>query len=104
MELIPLFAAALVTSALFSWFNHRFIKLPTAIGVLLVALGLSLGLLALQALGGQFQESGQLRHGFVAGCRRAADRVHENGGQLDGAGLPAPRRTAGGVIWCSGHG
>jgi len=51
LELIPLFSAALVTAALFSWVNHRFIRLPTAIGVLIVALGMSLGMFGLQALG-----------------------------------------------------
>lgn len=56
MELIPLFAAALVTAALFSWFNHRFIKLPTAIGVLLVALAMSLGLSALHWIGWEVRE------------------------------------------------
>ena len=57
MELIPLFSAALVTAALFSWLNHRFIKLPTAIGVLLVALGMSLGLSVLQWLGWDVRSS-----------------------------------------------
>lgn len=51
MDLIPLFSGALVTAALFSWVNHRFIKLPTAIGVLLVALAMSAGLSLLQLVG-----------------------------------------------------
>jgi CPA1 family monovalent cation:H+ antiporter len=41
----------LTTAAVLAWVNHRWVKLPTAIGVLLVALAMSLGLTALDALG-----------------------------------------------------
>lgn len=41
----------LVTAALLAWVNHRFVGLPTAIGVLLIALGMSVGLSVLDALG-----------------------------------------------------
>ena len=51
MDLIPLLSAILVTTALFAWVNHRFLSLPTTIGVLVIALVMSLGLLALDALG-----------------------------------------------------
>jgi CPA1 family monovalent cation:H+ antiporter len=51
MDAFPLLSLALVTAAVFSWVNHRFIRLPTAVGVLLVALAISLSLIALDAMG-----------------------------------------------------
>jgi len=48
-------AAALITlAALFSWLNHRFIRLPTTIALLLFSLGASLGVIALGKLGIHF--------------------------------------------------
>src|SRR5438105_4081674 len=45
-------AAALITlAALFSWLNHRYIRQPASIALLLFSLALSLGLLALGRLG-----------------------------------------------------
>ncbi|GAB4216773.1 MAG: hypothetical protein Fur007_17460 [Rhodoferax sp.] len=44
-------AICLVITALLAYFNHRFIKMPTSIGVMLTALGLSLGLVALDSIG-----------------------------------------------------
>jgi Na+:H+ antiporter len=55
-------AALLITlTALFSWLNHRYVRLPGTIGVLSVALVLSLGLVALGRLG-----LGGLAHGAEA--------------------------------------
>ena len=45
MRLFDIIAALITLSALFSWFNHRFLKLPTAIGLMLIALLASLTLL-----------------------------------------------------------
>ena len=45
MSLFNIIAALITLSALFSWFNHRFIRLPTAIGLMLIALLASLALL-----------------------------------------------------------
>ncbi|MEM7309927.1 MAG: sodium:proton antiporter [Planctomycetota bacterium] len=56
MDLFPLFSAVLATAALFSWLNHRFIKLPTTIGVMLIALVMSLGLIALNLVGVEVRE------------------------------------------------
>jgi CPA1 family monovalent cation:H+ antiporter len=48
-------AALLVTlAAVFSYLNHRLIRLPTTIGLMAVSLSLSLGLIALGKLGAQF--------------------------------------------------
>ena len=47
MELFPLFSAVLVVAALFSYLNHRFLKLPTTIGVMVISMVVSLGLLLL---------------------------------------------------------
>ena len=45
-------AALLISlTALFAWLNHRFVRLPSAIGVMGIALVLSLGLVALGRLG-----------------------------------------------------
>ena len=44
-------AICLVITALLAYINHRFIKMPTSIGVMLTALGLSLGLVALDSMG-----------------------------------------------------
>jgi CPA1 family monovalent cation:H+ antiporter len=45
MQLFHIIAILITLSALFSWFNHRFLKMPTAIGLMLIALLLSLALL-----------------------------------------------------------
>ena len=39
-------ALLLTLAALFSYFNYRFLKLPTTIGVMMMALALSLALIA----------------------------------------------------------
>ena len=45
-------AALLITlAALFSYVNHRFLRIPTTIGIMIISLVLSLGLLVLHALG-----------------------------------------------------
>jgi CPA1 family monovalent cation:H+ antiporter len=50
-SVFALLSAALVTAAAFSWANHRFIGLPTTIGVLLISLAMSLGLHLLALVG-----------------------------------------------------
>ncbi len=51
MELIKLIAIVLSLSAAFSYVNFRFIGLPTTIGVMIIALVVSLGLILLDSLG-----------------------------------------------------
>jgi CPA1 family monovalent cation:H+ antiporter len=51
MSVFQVFALLLTLTALFSYLNYRFIKLPTTIGVMLIALIASLGLIALQYFG-----------------------------------------------------
>jgi monovalent cation:H+ antiporter, CPA1 family len=51
MSVFQVFASLLTLTALFSYLNYRFIKLPTTIGVMLIALVASLGLVALQYFG-----------------------------------------------------
>lgn len=51
MDLIQTFAALITLAALFSYINHRFIKLPTTIGLLVISLVLSVSLIALGKLG-----------------------------------------------------
>ncbi len=50
MRLLNLIAILLTLSALFSYVNHRYLRLPTTIGVMLIALVLSLVLLGLDAI------------------------------------------------------
>ena len=47
MRLLNLIAILLTLSALFSYINHRYLRLPTTIGVMLIALVLSLILIGL---------------------------------------------------------
>jgi Na+:H+ antiporter len=49
--MLNIVAACLVVTALFAYLNHRFIGLPTTIGVMAIALVLSLGIVVLHALG-----------------------------------------------------
>ncbi len=51
MGLLDLAAALLSLTALFAWINQRWIGLPTPVGVMLVALAASFGLMAAEALG-----------------------------------------------------
>lgn len=51
MHLFNILAILITLAALFSYINHRFIRLPTAIGVMLIALVMSLILIALGKLG-----------------------------------------------------
>jgi CPA1 family monovalent cation:H+ antiporter len=48
LTLFELVAALLVLTALFGWFNHRFIRLPHTIGLLLMGLGASLVLVGVE--------------------------------------------------------
>ncbi|MFQ5936993.1 MAG: sodium:proton antiporter, partial [Acidiferrobacterales bacterium] len=47
MRLLNLTAILITLSALFSYLNHRYLRLPTTIGVMLIALLLSLTLIML---------------------------------------------------------
>ncbi|MEA3277009.1 MAG: sodium:proton antiporter [Pseudomonadota bacterium] len=56
MRLFDIIAVLISLSAAFSWLNHRFLRLPTAIGLMLIALLMSLGLLALGPLGHDIEQ------------------------------------------------
>ena len=49
--MLDIAATCLVITALLSWLNHRFVRLPTTIGVMVIALGLSLAIVALDVAG-----------------------------------------------------
>ncbi len=51
MELLDIIALLLTLAAVFSYVNHRFVRLPTTIGLMLIALLTSLAMLALSKLG-----------------------------------------------------
>jgi len=53
MDAFTFLSVVITTAALLAWINHRFIGLPTTIGVMLVALVMSLGLSLADALGAQ---------------------------------------------------
>jgi len=60
MKLFNILAILITLSAGFSYINHRFIRLPTAIGLMLIALLVSLGLIALDPLGFGLKEDARL--------------------------------------------
>ncbi len=61
MEILNLLAILITLSAVFSYLNYRFIGLPTTIGVMLIALVLSLVLIGLNVLGiGEFETKAEL--------------------------------------------
>lgn len=49
--MLDIAATCLVITALLAYLNHRFVRLPTTIGVMVIALGLSLAIVALDAAG-----------------------------------------------------
>jgi monovalent cation:H+ antiporter, CPA1 family len=49
--MLDIIAICLVATALLAYLNHRFLRLPTTIGVMATALGLSLAIVGLDALG-----------------------------------------------------
>jgi len=51
MKLFNILAVLITLSAVFSYINHRFIRLPTTIGLMVIALLVSLGLIILGPLG-----------------------------------------------------
>ncbi len=59
MKLFDILAVLLTLSAAFSYVNHRYFRLPTTIGLMLIALLLSLGLLALDGLGLAMKDDAQ---------------------------------------------
>ena len=59
MNLFELLAVLLTLSAVFSYLNHRFLELPTTIGLMLIALAMSLGLLALGPLAAEAEAAAE---------------------------------------------
>ena len=57
MKLFNILAVLITLSAAFSYINHRFIRLPTTIGLMVIALLVSLGLIILGPFGLGLQES-----------------------------------------------
>ena len=51
MDILNTAAILITLAALFSYLNHRFLKIPTTIGIMLISLIMSLGLLVLHAMG-----------------------------------------------------
>ena len=51
MEVFNILALLITLAAAFSWVNHRFIRLPTTIGVMIISLAFSLGLVSLGKAG-----------------------------------------------------
>jgi len=56
MDILNTAAILITLAALFSYLNYRFLKIPTTIGIMLISLGISLGLIILNTMGfGQFE-------------------------------------------------
>ncbi|MEO8063603.1 MAG: sodium:proton antiporter [Pseudomonadota bacterium] len=62
--MLELIEVGIVITALFAWFNVRFVGLPSTIGVMVIALVLSLAFVALDALG--FHELGEYEKGLLS--------------------------------------
>ena len=60
MKLFNILSVLITLSAGFSYINHRFIRLPTTIGLMAIALLVSLGLIALEPLGFGLKEDARL--------------------------------------------
>lgn len=60
MKLFNILAILITLSAVFSYINHRFIRLPTTIGVMAISLLASLGLIALGSFGFGLQENARI--------------------------------------------
>ena len=60
MKLFNILAILVTLSACFSYINHRFIRLPTTIGLMIIALLVSMGLIALGPLGFGLEEDARL--------------------------------------------
>lgn len=60
MKLFNILAILITLSAVFSYINHRFIRLPTTIGVMAISLLASLGLIALGSLGFGLEENARI--------------------------------------------
>jgi CPA1 family monovalent cation:H+ antiporter len=65
MDPFQLAAALLTLAAVFSYFNHRFLKLPTTIGLMLIAMGTSLALVALGEIFPAIHESAKAHLGGI---------------------------------------
>ena len=110
MRLFDIVAILVSLSAVFSYINYRFLKLPTAIGLMLIALAMSLVLIALGSLAVGVDEEVELLlksvdfdetllHGMLsfllfAGALHVnfSDRLFDaaRGGQLPGRGSDHP--------------
>lgn len=55
MEVFHVVAALMALAAVFAWLNHRYLKLPTTIGLLVISMVFSLALVLLGATGVRFQ-------------------------------------------------
>jgi len=51
MEIFTVISILITLSALFSYINHRFLKMPTTIGLMFMSIVVSIGLLALDGIG-----------------------------------------------------
>lgn len=65
MEIFNILAILVTLTALFSYVNHRYIGLPVSIGVMLIALAMSLVLIMLDALGLGLKEQAQTLLGTI---------------------------------------
>jgi CPA1 family monovalent cation:H+ antiporter len=57
MDPFALLSLTIVTAAVLAWMNHRWVRLPTTIGVMAIALAMSMGLFVLDKLGLHLHES-----------------------------------------------
>jgi CPA1 family monovalent cation:H+ antiporter len=75
MDPLSAAAAVITLAALFSWLNHRYIKQPASIALLLFSLALSLGVVALGKLGFDAQENAKDALGAIELDRALLDSM-----------------------------
>lgn len=76
ISIFDIIAVLITLSALFSYINHRYIRLPTTIGLMLIALLMSLGIVALDAM--------DLSMGLAAKIKLLMDNIDFNATLMQG--------------------
>ena len=119
MDALSAAAAVITLAALFSWLNHRYIRQPASIALLLFSLALSLGVVALGKLGLDPRAQAQNALGAIELDRALLDSMlsfllfagalHVNLGDLErrkwpiaflaSAGVAISAALAGGALW-----
>ena len=64
MDLFQIITILITLAALFSYLNYRYLRLPQTIGIMLIALGMSVTLIALHQVGGSGEQCESSTSGY----------------------------------------